>query len=530
MCVLRRNFFAGDAGSLITAFRCLFVAVLSISFVSCTYAGVTDKVNFRRPVLVPEPVELNFKSDVAVRLDKGVKFTIICPDKSAVGWMRKHIAKWFGFTPMVSASLDNPISVTNTEGYVLSAVPENITVEASTLQGVRYALYTLRQIAEPISVGRVLQGWRMPQLKIKDEPAMKFRGVHFCCFPETTAAFLERQIRVAAYYKFNYAVIESWGMFRSARYPFLSLKQSWMTPEETKRLAILGKELGIMLIPQFNVFGHATGATFSSGKHITMDYYPEYAPLFEPRGGWNWCLSNPETLKVQTEYLAEMHEAFGNPPFVHIGCDEANPPSCASCRSADSYGRMFVNHVISIASAMRSRGARIMMWHDMLLDENDDRWNGFYANGTKEIADMMQSSFPKDAVVCDWYYGQVPESKDYPTLRHFKNLGFDVLTCPWKVENVKGSIASQGRFVRDNGMFGMLQTIWNQFKAVWFGVIMEEASCAAWGTKFSTPYTSVKPGKPLEPRPFADHWRQCGWDMGTPEYSETGYFERQMTR
>ena len=67
----------------------------------------------------------------------------------------------------------------------------------------------------------------------------------------------------------------------------------------------------------------------------------------------------------------------------------------------------------------------------MLLDENDDRWNGFYANGTKEIADMMQSSFPKDAVVCDWYYGQVPENKDYP-LKHPK-IAFTKKALCWEI-------------------------------------------------------------------------------------------------
>ena len=363
-------------------------------------------------------------------------------------------------------------------------------------------------------------------MEVRDAPSLKFRGVHLCCFPETSAAFLERQIRLAAYYKFNYAVVESWGMFKSEKLPFLSLKDSWLTAKEASRLAGIGRDLGITLIPQFNVFGHAAASRHGSGKHVSLDYYPERSPLFEPCGGWNWCLTNPETRRVQVEYLSEMHEAFLRPPFVHIGCDEANAPSCARCRAVESYQRLFADHVVAVAAAMRERGARVMMWHDMLLDHGDVRWKGFYANGTTETADALRAVFPKDVVVCDWYYGNVPENGDYPTLRHFKAFGFDVLTCPWRDED---GIAAQARFARREGLFGMMQTVWHQMAGEKFGTMMEAAAAAAWGTP-PPPLFVPNMGEAPVPRPFVTHWRQCGWDMGTPEYAETGYLERQIRR
>ena len=267
---------------------------------------------------------MSFKSNVAVRLDASAVFHVSCPDGAAMKWVQEHVSKWFGFRPGVEQSKERSPDLESDEGYRLSVKPGRVDIEAKTLQGVRYALYTLRQVAEPIPQGRELAGWWLPELEVRDAPALKFRGIHLCCFPETNAAFLERQIRLAAYYKFNYAVIESWGMFKSAKLPFLSLKDSWLTPDAARRLAEMGRDLGITLVPQFNVFGHATASRHMSGKHVTLDYHPERSPLFEPCGGWNWCLTNPETRKVQIEYLSEMHEAFLRPPFVHIGCDEAS--------------------------------------------------------------------------------------------------------------------------------------------------------------------------------------------------------------
>ena len=488
-------------------------------------APLLAAVDFRRPVLVPEPVEMAYKSNVAVRITAATKFVVTCPDTSAAAWVGEHASKWLGFRPQVAVGRGKP-DADGDEGYSLVARDGRVEIQANALQGVRYALYAVRQIVEPIPEGRELGGWWMPETSIRDAPSLKFRAIHLCCFPETTAAFLERQIRVAAYYRFNYAVIESWGMFKSAKVPFLSLKDSWFTPDEARRLAGIGRDLGITLVPQFNVFGHATGARHVSGKHVTLDCYPANSPLFEPNGGWNWCLSNPDTAKVQLEYLSDMHEAFLNPPFVHIGCDEANRPSCARCRAAGSYGRLFADHVMAVAAAMRARGARVMMWHDMLLDHGDARWKGFYANGSCEEAELVRAKLPKDIVVCDWYYGKVPEGGDYPTLRYFGDNGFDVVTCPWR--DLSGIVA-QASFARKSGLFGMMQTVWNVFSGEQFGRMMETASAAAWGTEPPMPFVPGMGEAPVA-RPFAAHWRQCGWDMGSPEYSETGYWENQTSR
>ena len=56
------------------------------------------------------------------------------------------------------------------------------------------------------------------------------------------------------------------------------------TKAESRRLANLGKDLGVTVVPQMQVFGHASLSRSCSTKHSTLDMHPEYEPLFEPGG------------------------------------------------------------------------------------------------------------------------------------------------------------------------------------------------------------------------------------------------------
>lgn len=497
--------------------RILFFAALTAIF-----SAPAENLSFRRPVLVPAPVELTFEESVAVRLSSALRFEVTCPDVAAKDWVVRHVKTWFGFEPSVVQTPSACEAARGDEGYLLSAKPERIFIGARTLQGVRYALYTLRQAAERESVGRTLKGYWLPALEVKDSPALAFRGVHFCWFPELSKTLIEHQIRTAAYYKFNYVVLESWGMFRSRRHPQLALRDSPLTPDEAGRLAALARDLGVTLIPQVNIYGHATGARGMGGKHATLDYHPEMQPLFEPAGGWNWCLSNPDATAVVREYVDEMHEAFGRPPFFHVGCDEADEASCPRCRAVKPYAKLVGDHLLAVHDMLKARGARIMMWHDMLLEKDDPRWKPFYARARKENAGLIDR-LPRDIVICDWYYGKNygRESKPsaYPTLDYFKAQGFSTLTCPW--DDVLG-VDAQGAYARKAGLFGMLETIWHHFRGSQFASMMMRSAYAAWGV-------SAKGGGEWT-SPFAVHWRQTGWDMGISDYDETGFIRHTVTR
>ena len=86
-----------------------------------------------------------------------------------------------------------------------------------------------------------------------------------------------RAIRLAALMKFNYAIIEPWGMYKSEKHPWWGWPHANMTKEEVRRLVAIGKDIGITLIPQINCYGHA-----SSSK--TVNHENNGGVVFEMRG------------------------------------------------------------------------------------------------------------------------------------------------------------------------------------------------------------------------------------------------------
>ena len=485
---------------------------------AAVFSVSAEGLSFRRPVIVPGPKEMTYNESVAVRLNEGSTIAVTCPDAAAKEWVNAHAKSWFGFAPKVTQTAA-AAGVEPAEAYTLVAkAPATIEIGAKTLQGVKYAMHSLRQAAERESRGSKLLGYWMPEFSIKDEPSLGFRGVHLCWFPEQSKTLIEHQIRLAAYYKFNYVILESWGVFQSKRHPELGLKDGPLTVEEAKRLVKLSKDLGVTLVPQVNVYGHASHARGMGGKHITLDYHPEMQPLFEPGDGWNWCLSNPDATAVIRDLVDELHEAYGRPPFFHVGGDEAFEPTCPTCRAVHPYGKLVAAHFKAVHDLLKARGARMMMWHDMLLTKGDPRWKTFYANGRKENAGLVDE-LPKDIIICDWFYGDYavnPADPDaYPTIRFFREKGFDVVTCPWN--KVKG-IKSQGRYACATKMFGFLETVWHHFSGKEFQDMMRSSADAAWG--------GVSQGG----QAVKFHWRQAGWDMGIDSYKETGFYDVTVSR
>lgn len=458
------------------------------------------------PSICPEPVSSKVSPAEYVPLSK---IDLYCPDDNAPMWAKRHLTEWYGkMAPEVIPALGGKKWGKDGE-YQMEINQRGITIRAGSLQGVRYALYSLRQLAIPARGTYRTAGWIVPVSSIQDAPSLAFRGIHICWFHETEPWEVERLVRLAAYYKLNYAVIEPWGAFKSDVAPWYGWPDGTMTKAEIARIKAIADDLGITLIPQINVFGHATMARGGDGKHAGLDFFPEFQPLFEPYGGWNWCLSNPRTRELLQDLIAELHEAFGNPPFFHIGGDEAEPPSCPECIK-HPYSELFLNHIKALSESIVSRGAKPMMWHDMLLQRGDPRWKGFYANGTEETAAGFLK-FPRDIVICDWYYGGAHD--EYPTLDYFRSLGFPVLTCPW--DNREG-IKAQAHRAHEAKMDGVLGTLWHHYFGGSLTMIYPTLANAAW--KANPSYKDVRAYT------FYNHLRQVGWDMGISDPRHTGTY------
>ena len=452
-----------------------------------------------------------------VPFDATATVTVECPDPAAEKWLASHLKDWYGeqaskVTAAQLPALKSQLS-TSPEAYAAKVDASGVKVAANTLAGTRWAAYTLRQLAIAKRGTFKTEGMILPTLSISDSPHLAFRAVHLCWFPEVRPQQIERAIRLAALLKFNYAIIEAWGMYRSERHPWWPWPQANMTKEEVRRLVAIGKDLGITLIPQINCLGHASSSRSCTIKHSVLDLHPEYEPLFEP-GGWDCCISNPETQRVLRDLIAEMHENFGNPPFFHLGCDESGGRTCPECVKTSSQ-KLVVRHVAGLAEFVRSRGARAMIWHDMFLDSKDPRWTGFIKNGGRKAPEML-AALPKDIVICDWQYsgGDSKEPrKDWPTIGYFKEQGFSVAGCPWMNFSAMQPMAD---YIAKVGGFGFIETTWHQLRGKEWEKMYMSASDAAWGSSVSHGVS------------FQRSLRMVGIDMKVTDYLDTGHLNYQV--
>ena len=469
---------------------------------------------------LPMPVQLKADIDSPVPFDARTTVTVECPDATAAAWLAAHFAAWYAdAAPQVKSGATGLVLPEGEEAHAASASPDGVRIAARSLAGVRWAAYSLRQLAIARRGTMKTEGRILPTLSISDSPRMAFRCVHLCWFPETRPEEVERALRLAALLKFNYAIVEPWGTYMSEKNPWWPWPGSTMTKAEVRRLAALGKDLGITLIPILNVFGHGSSSRTLSMKHCVLDLNPEYEPLFEP-GGWNWCLTNPETQKVLREIIVEMMEDFGNPPFFHLGCDEAQPPSCPDCRRVP-YGELVCRHIADLAAFVKAHGARPMIWHDMLIERGDRRWKGYTANGSK-ITIKLADTLPKDVIVCDWQYGNHDTVRDWPTLAHLIGKGFPVVACP--NDNCE-SMRPMADFIASNNGFGFMLTTWLQMHGPKWAKMFRYAAAAAWGTPVrGTGKFGATPQHDVE---FSSALRMIGHDMKVKDYKDTGVMNLQ---
>ena len=500
------------------------VVVFGVFLAMAVSAG--NEANPDAVELAPLPMPVEFKSnmDSPVAFDASTTVTLECPDSAAVGWLASHFAEWYGRdAPKVVKGAAQLTLKKGDEAYAVKADASGVRIAARTLAGVRWAVYSLRQLAIARRGTFKTAGRILPTLSISDAPHLAFRGIHLCWLPEVRKEQIERAIRLAAMMKFNYVVLEPWGMYRSEKHPWWSWPKAKMTMPEVRRLAAVGRDLGVTLIPQIAAYGHAGAGRSCTLKHSVIDLHPEYEPLYEP-GGWNWCLSNPETQRVLRELIVEMLDCFGNPPYIHLGCDEAQPPACPDCRRRP-YGELVCEHIANLAAFTKERGARAMIWHDMLLDRNDSRWKGFVKCGSK-ITATLADTLPKDVIICDWQYsyGNMKETrKEWPTLAYFKGKGFPVAGCPWMNYNAMKPMAD---FIAGIGGFGYLQTTWHHLRGRDWVKMYRYGASAAWGVPVRG--KGRHGATPQYDTEFANVLRLVGHDMNVDDYRDSGLADHQV--
>ena len=335
----------------------------------------------------------------------------------------------------------------NDEGYVLTCNASGIVVAGKTPRGTFYGVQTLLQLLS-VRDDRVI----VPGVSVVDWPAMRWRGMHVSlrvAGQKTNINLLKDLItRVWARYKFNTLVLEIEGGMQFESHPEISHPLA-LTKAEMCQIVRWAKRHYLEVIPQIQTLGHC-------GSWL-LKAHPELAE--DPKMPFNYDPANPKVYPLLFDLFEEVIEVFA-PRYFHIGHDEVRGVlgTMPTWKGRPSH-EWFARDVTRLHGFLKERGIRTMMWGDMLLRKEEfPRADAAHGGGQADIARALDA-VPKDILICDWHYTNAAR---YPTLKYFRDQGFDVVATPWfsRANNFHMAVAAQ-----DAGALGMLGSRWegNQF-------------------------------------------------------------------
>ncbi len=361
----------------------------------------------------------------------------------------------------------------NEQGYVLLAEKSRITISARTGQGLFYGAQTLRQLIQPqrLTPSRTSlnppeapaqkpaakAGWQryaVPAVKIRDWPAMQWRGVHddISRGPVPNLDFIKQQIRTEAEYKLNLHSLYIEHVFQYAQNPLIGPEEGSLSPAQIKELVEYGKRYYVTILPEQQAFGHL--------HHVLK--WELYDELAETPHGHVLTPTNPKTYDFIKSLYAELVPLFPA-PFFHIGADETFELGTGRTRQLaeqEGLGKVYLDHLQKVQALMAPYHKRLMFWGDI----------------ARKYPDLL-STLPRDMIAIPWDYAPRANFDSY--LQVFKNAGLDTFVSPgannWNQiwPNFDAAFVNIRNFVRDGqkfGSIGMLNTTWDDDGEALFGM------------------------------------------------------------
>ena len=361
------------------------------------------------------------------------------------------------------------------EGYVLDITQEGVTIEASTADGVFYAMQSLMRLL-PANVILGKQGeegmtYALPVARIEDEPRFAYRGFmldvsrHFFTIEE-----IKKMIDLMAIYKMNvfhwhltddqgwraeikqYPLLTTIGAERRSSYdtPITRIEENgqvywtgegaqtnrkygpfFYTQEEMREVVRYAAERHIDVLPEVDMPGH-----FVAALHAYPEYccHPDWAPEVWINGGVSQDVlnvANPEAVQFAKNIITELCDVFPY-PYFHIGGDECPTTqweSNALCQEKlkqlgkSSYRALQTEFIREINEHLATLGKKLFCWNESITDGGADLelmkksgatimcWNPCQGGAAKA------ASLGLNAIITEWgsgcYYINRRQSNDY---------------------------------------------------------------------------------------------------------------------
>ncbi len=348
----------------------------------------------------------------------------------------------------------------NATGYSICSDDGGVTLCAADEKSLLDGFCTLMQMIVPKSLKANEELFFIAKTTVNDHPAMAFRCIHLCVFPDSDLASLEKAIHMAGFLKLTHIVLEFWGVYPYKCLPVLAWqdKEHSFTRAEITSLVDLAHSYHLEVIPMINHFGHASNSRGEYGRHAPLSMDLKYSLLYEP-DGWTWCLSNPDTKKLLSEMREELYELCGEGKYFHLGFDEAygSFATCPECRKRVPH-ELLAEFINELTEDICSHGRRPIIWHDEFLSAHDFEGSSFLtvANGHNQNTSLALDLLDRRVIIADWEYFY--KNEENASTKHFLDRGFDVILCPWdEPENIRSLTANAKQF----NLMGVMLTTWH---------------------------------------------------------------------
>jgi len=327
---------------LLVIFMFLFLSLITWEGNSRLLAATAGPAPANKPALMPVPASLVWQEG-QLRLDE--KFSVggkARPDQRAFKAAVRFLQRLSGRTGLfllqdylkeqkITAETKliyhyeraGKLEPGEDESYRLVVKPEKIELTAPTDLGIVRGFETLLQLLSADN-----QGYFFPAVDIKDQPRFTWRGLLIdSCRHFMPLEVIKRNLLAMAAVKMNvlhWHLSEDQG-FRVECKTFPRLHQLgsdglYYTQEQIKEIINLASDLGIRVMPEFDIPGHSTSwfvaypeYASAAGPFSIERKFGVFGPVFDP--------TRPEVYRFFDKFFKEMASLFPD-PYLHIGGDE----------------------------------------------------------------------------------------------------------------------------------------------------------------------------------------------------------------
>ncbi len=377
--------------------RSIYLPLIMLGLATVGYAAPSAAVT-EAPYIIPKPLKMkSAEAAPGFALSGGIKLPLGHPlSGTAQRLLTENGVKCAVVEQGAELSFKEDKSL-GAEEYRLQITPHAVEVVSSTQRGGIYALQSLMQCIVKDSKGAPA----LVAVNVQDSPRFGWRGMMMdCCRHMFSVEDIKRVLTLMARYKFNtfhwhltddqgwrlpmkkYPKLTEVGGFR-AQSPVMGDRRKpdgipyggFYTEEEIKDVVSYAKALGITVIPELELPGHASAAIAAYPELGNTDV-PDYAPKVQETWGVHVYTFSPkeQTFKFIEDVIDELCRLFPDSPYIHIGGDEAPKDQWKASPFAQNFMKEhgFKNEnelqsyiVRRVEKMINARGKKLVGWEEI---------------------------------------------------------------------------------------------------------------------------------------------------------------------